>query len=66
MPVSHFARGTIIETSAESYKVILSATNFLGVVFDGDSEFMTKNRTSFNLWNDFVNVAGYHGNHPGR
>mmetsp|Transcript_26791 Transcript_26791/g.55354 ORF Transcript_26791/g.55354 Transcript_26791/m.55354 type:complete len:608 (-) Transcript_26791:267-2090(-) len=51
--------------AAGEHKNVMSMF-FLGVVFDGDSEFMTKNRTSFNLWNDFVNVAGYHGNHPGR
>ena len=32
---------------------------FLGVVFEGDSEYLTKKRTSFNLWNDFVHIAGY-------
>merc|ERR1711907_784443 len=32
---------------------------FTGVVFDGDSEFLTiPKRSSFDLWNDFVHVAG--------
>jgi len=31
---------------------------FTGVVFDGTSDFLTKPRTSFNLWNDFEHVAG--------
>merc|ERR1711907_860585 len=32
---------------------------FTGVVFDGDSEFLTTaKRSSFDLWNDFVHVAG--------
>lgn len=33
---------------------------FTAVVLDGDSQFLTKDRTSFNLWNDFVHVAGIH------
>lgn len=39
---------------------------FTGVVFDGNSKFLTEDRTSFNEWNDFVHVAGMrrkHGNH---
>lgn len=32
---------------------------FTGVDFDGDSEFLTEKRTSFNHWNDFVHIAGY-------
>jgi len=31
---------------------------FMGVVLDGSSQYMTEDRTSFNLWNDLVNVAG--------
>ncbi len=29
-----------------------------GVVLDGDSKFLSEERTSFSLWNDFVNMAG--------
>jgi len=31
---------------------------FTGVVLDGNSKYLTEERTSFNLWNDFVHVAG--------
>jgi len=31
---------------------------FTGVVLDGDADFVTMERTSFNLWNNFVPVAG--------
>mmetsp|Transcript_19615 Transcript_19615/g.40361 ORF Transcript_19615/g.40361 Transcript_19615/m.40361 type:complete len:584 (+) Transcript_19615:17-1768(+) len=31
---------------------------FTTVVMDGDSHFLTEDRTSFNLWNDFVHMAG--------
>jgi len=31
---------------------------FLGVVLEGTAEYITENRTSFNLWNDFVPLAG--------
>jgi len=34
---------------------------FTTVDFDGDAELLTKKRTSFNLWNEFVLVAGYTG-----
>jgi len=37
---------------------------FTGVVFDGTSKFLTEERTSFNLWNDFVHVAGLHSKKP--
>ena len=35
---------------------------FTGVVLDGNSKFLTRDRTSFNEWNDFVHVAGLRSN----
>ena len=37
---------------------------FTGVVLDGTSKFLTGARTSFNLWNDFVHVAGLKSKKP--
>jgi len=51
--------------AAGDHKNVMSMI-FTGVVFDGTSEFLTENRTSFNEWNDFVHVADLnsrHGNH---
>jgi hypothetical protein len=31
---------------------------FMGVILDGNSKFLIEDRTSVNLWNDFVHVAG--------
>ena len=44
--------------SSGEHKNVMSMF-FLGVVFEGDAEYLTKKRTSFNLWNDFVRIAGY-------
>mmetsp|Transcript_12072 Transcript_12072/g.24564 ORF Transcript_12072/g.24564 Transcript_12072/m.24564 type:complete len:498 (+) Transcript_12072:86-1579(+) len=46
-----------IEAAGE-HKNVMSMF-FTGVDLDGDSEFLTEKRTSFNLWNNFVPVAGY-------
>jgi len=42
--------------AAGEHKNVMSMF-FLGVVLDGSSSFLTRPRTSFNLWNDFVHVA---------
>lgn len=42
--------------AAGEHKNVMSMV-FVGVVFEGDAEYLTKSRTSFNLWNDFVHVA---------
>merc|ERR1712194_332982 len=43
--------------AAGEHKNVMSMF-FTGVILDGTSKFLTKERTSFNLWNDFVHVAG--------
>jgi len=45
--------------AAGEHKNVMSMF-FTTVDFDGDAELLTEKRTSFNLWNDFVHVAGYH------
>jgi len=46
--------------AAGEHKNVMSMFG-LGVVFDGDADYITEKRTSFNLWNNFVHIAGYHG-----
>jgi len=45
--------------AAGEHKNVMSMF-FTAVVFEGESEFLMENRTSFNLFNDFVHVAGIH------
>jgi len=49
-------RFSSVEAAGE-HKNVMSMF-LMGVILDGNSEFLTKKRTSFNLWNDFVHVAG--------
>lgn len=69
----HFERGDVFTTESVYYggvddarligagaggehKNVMSMM-FLGVVFEGTSDYLTKNRTSFSRWNDFVHIA---------
>lgn len=50
-----------IEAAGE-HKNVMSMF-FTGIDFDGDSDFLTENRTSFNFWNNFVPIAGHRRQH---
>lgn len=44
--------------AAGEHKNVMSMFG-VGVVFDGDADYLTKKRTSFAHWNNFVPIAGY-------
>jgi len=44
--------------AAGEHKNVMSMF-FMGVIFDGDTDYLTKKRTSFSYWNNFVPISGY-------
>lgn len=51
--------------AAGEHKNVMSMM-FMGVVFEGNAEYLFKNRTSFNLWNDFVHLADFEKHYLGK